>query len=113
MATETPASALATIAPLNTVAPLPALASPTVGIPATSAGNTAEWRGQWPTDGSSITVGIDVDVQWDTEKHRHQNLGPQNIPIASTSVMGNFTNILLTPCPKKSSPAKKSPSPWI
>jgi Ig-like domain from next to BRCA1 gene len=64
MATETPAAALATIAPLNTVAPLPVLSSPTAGIPATSAGNSAEWRGQWPTDGSSITIGNDTDIQW-------------------------------------------------
>jgi Ig-like domain from next to BRCA1 gene len=61
-ATATPA--LATVAPLNTVAPLPVLSSPTVGIPVTSTGNTAEWRGQWPTDGSNINVGTDVDVQW-------------------------------------------------
>ncbi len=40
------------------------MSSPTVGIPVTSTGNTAEWRGQWPIDGSSITVGTDVDVQW-------------------------------------------------
>ena len=63
-ATATQPAPLATVAPLNTVAPLPVLSSPTVGIPVTSTGNTAEWRGQWPVDGSSITVGTDVDAQW-------------------------------------------------
>lgn len=64
-ATETPAgAALPTVAPLNTVAPLPVVASPTSSVPLTSAGNSAEWRGQWPTDGSSITVSNDTDAQW-------------------------------------------------
>ena len=63
-ATATQPAPLATVAPLNTVAPLPVLSSPTAGIPLTSTGNSAEWRGQWPVDGSSITVGTDVDVQW-------------------------------------------------
>lgn len=62
--TETPVGALPTVAPLNTVAPLPVVASPTSSVPLTSAGNSAEWRGQWPTDGSSITISNDTDVQW-------------------------------------------------
>ncbi len=56
--------ALSTVAPLNTVAPIPVLTSPTAGVPVTSTGNSAEWRGQWPNDGANITVGIDVDAQW-------------------------------------------------
>ena len=63
-ATATQPAPLATVAPLNTVGPIPVLVSPTAGIPVTSTGNTAEWRGQWPVDGSNITVGTDVDVQW-------------------------------------------------
>ncbi|MCD4671864.1 MAG: hypothetical protein K8R77_04290 [Anaerolineaceae bacterium] len=60
-ATKTP---LATVAPLITLAPLPVAISPTPPLPASSAGNSAEWRGQWPVDGTSITVGIDTDAQW-------------------------------------------------
>lgn len=60
-ATNTP---IATLPPLGTLAPLPALASPTPALPVSSAGNAAEWRGQWPADGSDITVTNDTDVQW-------------------------------------------------
>jgi hypothetical protein len=64
MAQKATITPLPTLAQINTLAPLPAQAQPTAPLPSTSAGNAAEWRGQWPVDGTSVSVGIDTDAYW-------------------------------------------------